>query len=396
MSINKYDVIIVGGGLIGLATSIFLSKIGLKIIIVEKNGITINKSTNYDLRTTAISEGTKKILENFGVWSKLKNYAQEIKTIKVYDRNSTNNIKFTNPKQTSFLGYIVENFYLKKILLDKIKRLKNIRILQNITINNIINHTSCIEVITNKRSIKANLLIAADGKNSFVRKFKKQSVFSKQYKQSALVINLQHTKNHNNTAYEIFYKSGPLAILPMKKSLDNKFRSSLVWTHNKEFVENMYNLSEDFLSLVIDERIQEYIGNTIKIINKKFFPLGAHINSSFGSDRIIYVGDSAHSIHPIAGQGWNLGMRDAETLSKIVSYAQGLGLEIGSNYVCKKFNNERFFDVFGLYQVTDKLNTIFMKEKILYNSMRGIGFKIIEKNKKLNNFISSYAMGLRS
>ena len=142
MSINKYDVIIVGGGLIGLASSIFLSKIGLKIIIVEKNQITINKSTNYDLKTTAISEGTKKILEDFEVWNKLKNYAQEIKTIKVFDRNSTNNIHFTNPKKTSFLGYIVENFYLKKILLDKIKNFRNITILENTNITNIINHNA--------------------------------------------------------------------------------------------------------------------------------------------------------------------------------------------------------------------------------------------------------------
>ena len=135
MSINKYDVIIVGGGLIGLATSIFLSKIGLKIIIVEKNEITINKSTNYDLKTTAISEGTKKILENFGVWIKLKNYVQEIKTIKVFDRNPINKINFSNPKKTSFLGYIVENFYLKKILLEKVTKYKNIQIMQNTKIN---------------------------------------------------------------------------------------------------------------------------------------------------------------------------------------------------------------------------------------------------------------------
>ena len=121
--------------------------------------------------------------------------------------------------------------------------------------------------------------------------------------------------------------------------------------------------------------------------------MSAHINSSFGKNRIIYIGDAAHSIHPIAGQGWNLGMRDCENLKKIIIEALDLGLDIGSEFVCKEFNNARYFDVFSLYQVTDKLNSIFMNEKFIFKKSRQLGLGLIDYNKNINNYITKYAMG---
>ena len=127
-----------------------------------------------------------------------------------------------------------------------------------------------------------------------------------------------------------------------------------------------------------------------KIKGKKFF---AHINSSFGINRVVFVGDSAHSIHPIAGQGWNLGMRDVDTLIKIIKKALIMKADIGSDLVWKKYHQMIYFDAFSLYQITDKLNSFFTFEGIVSNSIRKTGFNIIDNNKILNAMITNYAMG---
>ena len=123
--------------------------------------------------------------------------------------------------------------------------------------------------------------------------------------------------------------------------------------------------------------------------------MSAHINTHFSSKRVIYIGDAAHSIHPIAGQGWNLGMRDIIALIDIMLEAQSLGLDLGSNYISEKFHNTRYFDAFCLYQVTDKLNCLFMSENYKLKNIRNYGFNIIDNNKRLSSRITDFAMGYR-
>jgi len=125
----------------------------------------------------------------------------------------------------------------------------------------------------------------------------------------------------------------------------------------------------------------------------KYFPLTAHLNKEFYAERLVYVGDSAHSLHPIAGQGWNLGVRDIKNLSNIINDALRLGLDHGSEHVCKKYNNETFNDAYSLFQITDKLNFIFLKEQFLLKKLRSVGFSIIKNNKNIKNLITNYAMG---
>ena len=233
-------------------------------------------------------------------------------------------------------------------------------------------------VRSNKKTFYASLLIASDGKNSFVRNFLKHHYFSKIYNQYALVANFLHSKNHNNTAYEIFFNSGPLAILPMLNSSKKYYSSSLVWSHKPDFIRSLDKIDNKLLLAIIDERVEKILGKTLKILGRQIFTLSAHINSSFNSKRTIFIGDAAHSIHPIAGQGWNVGMRDVSELMKIISEAQSLGLELGSEYVCKKYQDQRYFDAFSLYQITDKLNSFFMLQNYGVKQFRQFGFNIID------------------
>ena len=209
-----------------------------------------------------------------------------------------------------------------------------------------------------------------------------------------MVVNFLHSKSHNNTAYEIFFDSGPLATLPMLKNNKKYYSSSLVWSHSPDYIKNLDRINDSLLTAIIDDKIENILGKTVKILGKQYFPLSAHINSKFISKRTVFIGDAAHSIHPIAGQGWNVGIRDVSKLLKIIVEARTLGLDIGSEYVCRNYQNQRYFDAFSFYQITDKLNTFFMLQNYGIKQLRKTGFNIINHSKIIKSMISNYAMGL--
>lgn len=386
------DIIVVGSGLIGLFTAYFLAKLGLLVTIIEKKKIHSSNFFLNDIRTTAISEGTKIFLDKESFWNKIKRYAEPIEKIKVFDRNQSNELSFINENKKA-LGYIIKNKFLLKKLIKEVLNHKNIQIHDNAKLENIQNNEDKIIVQTTTKKFFANLLVAADGKNSFVRNYLKETSFSKNYNQNALVINFLHEKKHNNIAYEIFSNHGPLATLPMKKHLNKYNASSMVWSHNPDFIQSLNNIKNDLLLALLNEQIEDILGKAIRVLNKQSFTLSAHLNNSFISKRITYVGDSAHSLHPIAGQGWNVGMRDVEVLLKIINNAEIHGLDIGSDYVCNDYQKQRYFDAFSLYQITDKLNSFFMLENYTSKKIRQFGFNLIKSNKNISSKISNYAMG---
>ena len=393
MTEKRFDILVVGAGLSGLLTAYALSLKGVKVAIIDKNDFCDSKNINFDFRTTAISEGSKLFLEKIDFWQKVSKYAEPIKKINVFDRKKTNKIEFENQEKNSFLGYIVENKYLKNSLIENLKNKKNVFLFPKSVLGQIVNSSEHINATVNKVKIKSKLLIAADGKNSFVGKITKMPIFKKNYKHQALVINLSHKDNHNNIAYEIFSKKGPLAILPMKSKNKKNYRSSIVWSNEKQFLNNITRLEDTYFTSLLNEHLSEYIGEVKNIYQKRIFNLSAHINSKFFSNNIVYIGDSAHSIHPIAGQGWNLAVRDIENLVNSLQEGLSLGLDIGDDFIGKNYNNLSFKNSFLMYQITDKLNSIFLLDRPIINNIRKIGFSIINNNKRLNNIISSFAMG---
>ena len=311
------DILVVGAGLTGLCLATVLSKFFNKITIIDKNQIYYNKITTNDMRTTAISEGSKKILMDFNHWDNIKNHAQPINKIKIFDRYQSNKIDFINPRKSENLGYIVENKFLKKAFIQKIITNKKINFVDKCNIRSLYSDNDYAYALFDNIQIKTNLIIAADGKFSKIRKKAKIPNYEKKYPHSAIVINLIHTKKHNNTAYEIFNKSGPLAILPMLNDEKKQFRSAVIWSCPKHFAHKFEKLDNKIAISILNENIEKYIGKVKNINDQKVFDLSAHVNKSFYSNRLVFVGDSAHSVHPIAGQGWNLGLRDIESLDEI-------------------------------------------------------------------------------
>ena len=383
---------IIGGGLIGAAAAYSLSKLGNSVVIIEKNAKFDHKKI-LDKRTTAISEGTKKYLEKIDIWKEIRNYAEPINKIQIIDRNQSNKIYFDNQRRSSNLGYIVRNEFILKSFYKKLQKQKNVKIFNNVSINDIIYKENRIITKQKDFSVNSNLLLASDGKNSFIRKMFKTPIYSKDYKKKAIVVNFYHSKNHQNTAYEFFLKNGPLAILPMQNN-KNEFQSSIVWTNTSEFINSLISLDDKKVIDILNSKIQGSIGEIKKIITKQTFVLRAHLNSKFYEKRTVYIGDSAHSFHPIAGQGWNLGMQDLESLYNLVKKYNSLGLELGDDIFCKEFQKNNFFKAYRLYQITDKVDSIFKLDNEIFNHTRFAAINLIERSKKLKNQISDFAMGV--
>jgi len=386
----KTDVLIVGSGLVGLVAAHCLSSLNYKVILVDKKNFIDTKNSFKDTRTVAVSEGSKIFLESLSLWSSLKNYAEPIKDIKVYNRSLSNKILFKNQKKNKKLGYVIENKKFSKILIHKLQKFKNTTIHYGFDLTDVkLNDRNSI-AFSNKAIVNSKILIAADGKNSKIKKIVGNKTFKKNYAESALVLNFIHQKKLDNSAYEIFYKTGPLAILPMKSSEKN-FQSTVIWSNKDRFLKKLINMDPLFVRSFMEEKIGNIVGNINKINSSQIFPLSAHINDFFYNKRLIYVGDAAHSIHPIAGQGWNLGVSDVKNLFEL---SKNKKIDIGSDLFCQMYNNKSYYKAFQLFQITDKLNLHFMSSVNIYKTLTNIGFGFIERNQLLKNKITKYAMGV--
>jgi 2-octaprenyl-6-methoxyphenol hydroxylase len=384
------DVLIVGSGLVGLVAAHCLSGLNYKVTLVDKKNLINSKNSFKDTRTVAVSEGSKIFLESLSLWGFLENYAEPIKNINVYDRSSKNKILFSNQKKNKKLGYVIENKQFSKILINQLKKFKTTKVHYGFKLINVELNYRNSRAFSNNSIINSKIIIAADGKNSQIKKIVGNKTFKKKYNESALVLNLVHEKQLNNSAYEIFYKTGPLAILPMKSS-KGFFQSTIIWSNDDIFLRKLTSLEKTFLKNFMEEKIGHIVGKITKINSSQIFPLSAHINDSFINKRLIYVGDAAHSIHPIAGQGWNLGVNDVKNLYEL---SKNKKIDIGNDLFCKMYNDKCYHKAFQLFQITDKLNSHFLNSGTIYRTLSNLGFGFIEKNQSLKNKITKYAMGV--
>tara|TARA_B100001123_G_scaffold124176_1_gene144652 strand:- start:606 stop:1787 length:1182 start_codon:yes stop_codon:yes gene_type:complete len=389
----KTDIVIVGAGLTGLLAACALSSLELRILLIDA-GVIFSDSKKKDFRTTAIAEGSKLFFEELGIWKNIYKHSEKIKTIQVFDRNISRKISFSNPKNIGNLGYVIKNTKIKNELIKFLKLKKNIRILQKTPLERIETNQNDSVVFSSNNKIIAKLLVSADGKNSFVREIVGTSTFKKKYNHSAFVTNFSHKQSHKNIAHEIFLESGPLALLPMKSANNKTYNTSLIWSNPRNFSNNLLKTNPSLRKKILEEKIYNYTGEIINFFDTKVFGLSAHINTKFYDKRLVYIGDSAHSLHPIAGQGWNLGVRDVKNLLRIISKAKKNGLDLGTEFICKNYHNLSHHDAYSLYQVTDKLNSIFLNESSTINFIRKSGFSFINKTNKIKKQITNYAMGV--
>ncbi len=391
---KKKQIVIAGAGLIGSTMAIALASKGFDVTVVDgakkKDRIERNKG-----RTYALSRASKNLLSNLGLWDPKKLHVSPIENIVLSTRNETSNTighlaEFN--KESSKIGpssYMIEDAYLRAVLSSEIDRNTKIEIVDSTEV--IQAETNSFEakiILSDKSSISTEILIISGGRESaFVKRLNKR-FFRKSYNQVAIVGNLSHKNMHNFAAHQIFLPGGPLAILPLKGK-----RSTFVWTLPIEMGNKLSKSKGEVFINHLKENIGDILINPSVIGEKKMFPLYLRFLRDSVDNRKVFIGDSAQAIHPLAGQGLNIGLRDVASLVDTLSNGKKLGLDLGGVDLLKRYETWRSFDRISLTTYTDLINALFSNNNFYLKALREFGMSVIDRSPLLKDFFIKEAAG---
>ncbi len=391
--VRNYDVIIVGAGLVGMSMALALARSGIDVAVIEKTNINTQFEPEFDGRVSAIALGSQRILDNIGAWEFMRDNAEPIRDIRVTEGATPFFLHYDHKEiGDEPFGYIVENRHIRHALHQASSQLKNITLIDNFVIKTLTQDTYKATITGNKNeALQASLLIASDGKASQMRTLANISATEWDYNQTAIVCTIEHSLPHHGLAQERFFPVGPFAVLPM---MDN--RSSLVWVEPNDRVKLYLELPEDEFVQEIGERVGSYLGK-IKTCGSRFsYPLSLLHAKKYISTRMALIGDAAHGMHPIAGQGVNLGFRDVDVLAELIGKQYSLGLDIGGEDLLTNYANLRNFDNVTMLAVTDLLNRLFSNNIVPIRIARDIGLWTVGKLPPLKKMFMRHAMGLKA
>jgi 2-octaprenyl-6-methoxyphenol hydroxylase len=391
---RQTDVVIGGGGMVGATLALALAQGGLKVIVVDPVPPAAATDAKFDGRVSALSYSSQRMFQALGVWPQLEKDAQPILDILVTDAPlggapSPFSLHFDSSEIGRPMGAIAENRYIRRCLFDALDAEKNITLIAPAAMTGLEEQGGKIVAsLSNGETSSASLAVAADGRESPMRDEMGLGVIGWSYPQMGIVATVEHEKPHEGVAYEHFLPSGPFAILPMTGS-----RSSLVWTEKDTLAPVMMKLPDDEFNAEIAKRFGDHLGATKAAGPRWSYPLKFHLARSFVKPRFALCGDSAHGIHPIAGQGLNLGLKDAAALAETLLDSARLGLDIGALDVLKRYERWRRFDSFTLAAATDGLNRLFSNDIAPLRIARDLGLGIVDGIAPLRRFFMRHAGG---
>lgn len=386
-----FDTVIIGGGMVGMSLAVALAREGMRIAVVEKGSLPVQLEPSFDGRSTAVALGSKNIFEAMGVWQAMAAEAQPILDIRVSDGDAPFFLHYDHTEVGSKpFGFIVENRYIRHALHNAAKNYPNITLYENSALEGFeADNAGCTVRLKGGLSLRCQLVVGADGKQSQLRSLAGIKTLEWAYKQTAIVCTIVHENPHHGVAQERFLPAGPFAVLPM-----THHRSSLVWVEPAERVGLYMELPEEEFVQEIAERTGDYLG-AISVSGKRFaYPLSLMHAKTYIAPRLALIGDAAHAIHPLAGQGVNLGFRDVAVLTEVMSERFKLGLDIGGEEVLRHYQQWRRFDNITMLAVTDGLNRLFNLEMVPVRLARGLGMWAVGKIPPLKKFFMRHAMGL--
>jgi 2-octaprenyl-6-methoxyphenol hydroxylase len=383
ITITPYQSIqIIGCGLTGMIMALALAHNGIPSTILERS--TSDKFPE-DVRTTAFTSQTKQFLTSVGIWDLISNDVGLIKDIYVVDNKSPHILHMGKDEaNVEAIGYILKNDFLKKRLYQAVLKEPLITLQKGVDITNSLSIDS-----PSFGKIPNILTLVCEGRFSHLKNFF-QTRINKDYGQSAIVLVAHHTKPHECTAVEHFMPSGPFATLPMK----DPNMSSIVWTEKHEITELYKQMPIDELTKHLQEKFGEFLGEVKILSNVQTFPLTAYLTKDYVKDNLVLVGDIAHAIHPLAGQGLNQGIKDIEELTYIISIRLKNGLEI-DDIALKEYESARIKDNYNMFLVTDNLNRMFSNNIKPLAIFRKFGMSILNEMGSIKHKIVSYGMGFR-
>lgn len=392
MANERYDVIIVGGGPVGLAQALALTQFqhGLRVALVDRRPFTVPD----DKRAFALSAGVKRVLETLGVWSAMAAEAEPIRAMKITDSGRGD---LSRPVFLTFEGdvapgepyaHMMPNRVLTRVLLD--------------AVGTRVDFVAPVEVtgysagpahatlsLRDGRALEAPVIVAADGAMSALRGMAGIGVVAHDYHQAGIVTTIAHELPHDGVAYEHFRPAGPFASLPLPGN-----RSSLVWTESTAEAARLKSLPPEEIASLIEAAMGSSLGKVTVEEAIQSFPLRLQLARDFVGPRLALIGDAAHVVHPLAGQGLNLGLKDVAALAETIIDAMRLGLDHGAPDVLERYQQWRRFDTALMAAVTDNLNRLFSNDVAPVRAVRDIGLGLVDRMAPIKDALIARAAGI--
>ena len=389
---DRADVIIFGGGLVGLALASALDSSGVSAIVVDPADPAPRAQAAFDGRTSAVSSSSMRMLETIGVADQLAERGCPIWRIAVADGLKPGGLHF-DPDDEEPLGFMHENRNLRTALQARAEAGKNIWLMWKTRVTGVDRGDHGVIVsLEDGRKLSAPLLVAADGRNSETREAAGIAVARWKYDHQAIVSVLRHERPHEHIAYEIFYPAGPFALLPMNDDSAGH-RSAIVWSVRREDAAGWLSLSDGDFADEAQAAMGGFLGQIGMLAPRSSFPLGFHHAARITAQRVALVGDAAHAVHPIAGQGLNLGFRDVAALAEVLVEGARLGLDLGDRQLLDRYQRWRALDALSVAFATDTLTRIYGVPGIAASAVRRFGMGLVGRISPLRNRLMSEARG---
>ncbi len=380
--------------MVGLTLGIALAKGGLAVAVVDPVTSADALGTAFDGRVSALSFASVRMFKALGIWEHMAPQAQPIDDIlvtdaKLGDAPSPFSLHFDHRELGSPLGVIAENRHIRAALFATADGVSGLQFIAPAALTAVaVDANGADARLADGTNLRARLAVAADGRDSPIRTSMGIGVVSWSYPQSGIVATVHHERPHNGVAYEHFLPSGPFAILPLTGN-----RASLVWTERADLAPAMMKLPKEEFDAEIARRFGDHLGKTLSEELRWSYPLRFHLARSYVKPRFALAGDAAHGIHPIAGQGLNLGLKDAAALTDVVLDAAALGLDIGSVDVLARYERWRRFDSMTMAVAMDGLNRLFSNDIAPLRVLRDMGMGIVDRIGPMRRFFMRHAGG---
>ncbi len=384
-----YDLVVVGAGMVGASAALAFARRGYRVALIERESIdvmTCPEGDEIDLRVSAISPASQQLLSELGVWSEIHRLRScDYHDMHVWHQNGNAQMHFSAQQlAASHLGTIVENRLIVALLLRHIRYLKNVTLYQGCMVEGIEQLPDAVSVVTSKGSnIRAELLIAADGRQSSVRSLLDLPLVAGDYHQSAIVANVETELPHQHTAWQRFLTTGPLAFLPLWDG-----QCSIVWSADSDYAETLMALPDIEFKQVLESAFDSRLGAIRRCGQRAMFPLNWHQARQWLKQRVLLIGDAAHGVHPLAGQGVNLGFSDVRLLTDLCQAGESLY----QPRVLRRFERQRKAETVSATHLFTLLKYLYGQQNQAVGLMRDLGMTIVNKSSAINRMIVKNAL----